>query len=363
MGFPHRLVYVSAVSGNMPYLIGPTGSGKSMGVESILLNWMGLDPAKIVIVRAAQQDPITMGSGVPFRNEDGLTFSAVVEKHLFEVGTDALGAIFFDELPDCDVDQMNAVAPIINERLIGEHRLEAAMFGAGNRPVDGSNELNKKLASRMQSIEVKRDRAMFVKGLREGWDNVMGAAPRIPGNWIDLIDGKKKHCADFVDQHPEALPDEDEHIDPSFPAHPNERTWEVFACRFLACAEAAHLSRKETQTGLEGCVGRGLGAQFMMWSRHGGLDVKALINDTTKLKEYVNAAPDTVDMIFDAVGAYVGEKQITGEECGAFYAAGLKYGFSTELLMRHLRRIADKLPKAVRESIFNEIAVRSSSNS
>lgn len=363
MGFPHRLVYVAAVSGNMPYLIGPTGAGKSMGVEYILRNWMGIDPSKIVIVRAAQQDPITMGSGVPFRNEDGLTFSAVIEKRLHEVGTDPLGALFFDELPDCDVDQMNAVAPIINERLVGEHRIQAVMFGAGNRPVDGSNELNKKLASRMLHIEVRRDRPMFIKGLREGWDSVMGQAPRIPGNWTDLIDGKKHIIADFVDQHPEALPDEDESIDPAFPAHPNERTWEEFAAKFLACAEAAHLSRKETQTGLEGCVGRGLGAQFMMWSRHGGLDVKSLIADTTQLKQYKDAAPDTVDMIFDAVGAYVGEKQISGEECGAFYAAALKYGFSTELLMRHLRRIADKLSKQVREQIFNEIAVRSSGNS
>lgn len=360
MGFPYRIIYVAIHSGNTPHLIGPTGCGKTEGMFGVARDWLNVNPAHMLVLHGAQQDPITLGSGVPFRNDDGQTFSAVTEKRLYEVATNPEGFIFLDELADADIDQMRSLSPFINEREVAGVRIEAAMTGASNRPKDGANELDKRLASRLMHIAVRRDRQELIKAMRDpnGWTGVMGRAPKVPADWVNLIPEKEKQVADFIDQHGEALPDEDGNIDMEFPAHPNARTWQKFGVRWLACAEASKLSRKEIQTGLEGCVGRGLGAQFMMWSRHGGMDVKAIIADTTQLKQFVGAAPDTIDTLFDAVGAYVAEGVITGDQCGGFYAAALKYGFDPETVLRHLRRISEKLPKAVRESIANEIAVR-----
>lgn len=357
MAFPYRLIATIIKSGGKPALIGPTGCGKTEGTKAVLRDWMGIQPEKTIIVRMAQQDPITMGSGVPMKNEDGLTFSSLVQKDLFEVAMDPAGAIFLDELGDADMDQMRSVSPFINELDFAGHSIQAAIIAATNRPQDGANEIDRRLASRLIWLPVKRDRQQFVQGLREGWDKVMGKAPKTPNNWVDLRPKYQAKVADFIDQHKEALPDEDDRIDPNFPAHPNERTWD-FGVNLMACAEATKLSRKEIQMGLEGCVGRGLGAQFMMWDRHGGLDVRELISDTSKLKKYLSEAPDTVDSIFEAVGAFTAEGQITGEECGAFYSAALKHGFSPELVLRHLRKISEKLPKAVRDAIANEVAVR-----
>lgn len=360
MGFPYKLIYVSIMSGNMPHLIGPTGCGKTEGMFAIARDWMGIRPEHMLVLRGAQQDPITLGSGVPFKNDDGKTFSAVIEKRLFDIGTNPLGFIFADELADSDIDQMRSLSPFINEREAAGNRIEASMAGASNRPKDGANELDKRLASRLQHIAVRRDRQELIKAMRDpaGWMGVMGRVPKVPNDWVKLIGEKERLIADFIDQHAEALPDEDGVIDPEFPAHPNARTWQKFGARWLACAEASKLSRKEQQTGLEGCVGRGLAAQFMMWSKHGGIDIKAIIADTRQLKQYKDASPDTIDTLFDAVGAYVAEGVITGDACGGFYAAALKYGFTPDLVLRHLRRISEKLPKAVRESIANEIAVR-----
>ena len=183
----------------VPMLWSLPGEGKTTMIED-LAKEMGY---KVITVVAAQFDAGELG-GFPLVDQE--TKSYIRARPFFLPTSDEKTILFFDELPQAPVANMNIIAQCVNERRIGEHLLpdNVVMVCAGN-PMSsraGTNPMPSHLKDRMTHLHIETDHVGFREyGLNKGFTS------EITG---------------FIHHRPEFL----QKFDPSQDASPSPRSWE-----------------------------------------------------------------------------------------------------------------------------------------
>jgi len=174
----------------VPMLMGMQGIGKTdCGRQSVHEPYNGLDMG-MVEVALAQKDP-TEVNGIQMpdlandqtKNLKAHWYLEVVAKKTAGI---EIGWVFGDEFPQAPVPTQNAIAPIMNDGMVGEYKLPDGWFFmcAGNRLKDkaGTNRIPTHIKDRVTFIYVEPDIDDFCDyATKSGWSPYIPAFMRFKG--------------------------------------------------------------------------------------------------------------------------------------------------------------------------------------
>ena len=213
---------------------------------------------------ASQHDPVDI-AGQPYVDSQDTLRKSTPDwaQALIDAGG---GMLFMDEYTGATPAVQNATLTVILDKKVGRVSLPAktAMVLMAN-PADiaaGGNELSAPTANRLCHLDFAFDHSAWIDGLVQGFP--LPSIPIVPDGWQDGIPSQRILVAGFNKGKSTAaymLPNNE--VDRG-KAWPSPRSWDM-AARLRAAALAANAG-KEVEIALTiGCIGQGMGAEFIAW--------------------------------------------------------------------------------------------------
>ncbi|MGI9951410.1 MoxR family ATPase [Moorellaceae bacterium AZ2] len=251
-----------ATQAGVPVLLwGPPGVGKTASITA-LAETLDL-PLEVVI--ASIHEPSDF-SGLPVIREDGVRMEAPAwARRLAQAGK---GILFLDEISTAPPAVQTALLRVVLDRVVGDLPLPpgVAVVAAANPPEQaaGGWDLSAPLANRFCHLIWTLDTGTWINGMIQGWPNPV--IPRLPSGWQDAIPTARILVASFIRHRPHLLLQLPQSEEQAGKAWPSPRSWDM-AARLLAACDAAQVGEDVAAPLVCGCVGEGVGLEFISWRR------------------------------------------------------------------------------------------------
>ncbi|MFL2985830.1 MAG: AAA family ATPase [Candidatus Poriferisodalaceae bacterium] len=283
-----------AVAARIPVLLwGPPGAGKSSAVESMC---QSIDATYEVVI-ASIREPSDF-SGLPVVTENGVEFAPPRwAKRLSDAGT---GVLFLDEISTAPPAVQAALLRVVLERVVGDLTLpdDLAIIAAANPPDQAADgwDLSAPLANRFCHLDWRVDPTTVATGLVAGFPTPY--IPLLPSDWQNQIPIAAGQVGGFLSVRRSLVIQPPAERALAGRAWPSPRTWEMLS-RLLAAAAAVNASSETRRNLVIGCVGDGVGLEFLTWLQELDLpDPEAALMDPENV-----VFPDRGDRLYAAVSA------------------------------------------------------------
>jgi hypothetical protein len=251
-----------AIQAGVPvHVIGEPGTGKTSVIERALAPALGV-PCETLI--ASIRDTTDFG-GLPYMTDTHGVKLAPPEwaQRLVKMGK---GIAFFDEITTAPPAVQAALLRVILDRWVGDVKLpDSISMVAASNPIEsaaGGNELAAPLANRFCHIRWSVDVKGWIEGMLNGF-----AAPRfpmVPDDWRDGIIHTRPIVAGFIQSKAQALLVLPKTESDMGKAWPSPRTWDMVS-KLMAANNAAGAGTDTEIALVSGCVGEGMGLEFLHW--------------------------------------------------------------------------------------------------
>ncbi|MGQ0846758.1 MAG: AAA family ATPase [Sporichthyaceae bacterium] len=309
-----------AVGAGVPALLwGAPGTGKTSVIRA-LGEAMDL-PCEIVI--ASIREPADF-AGLPIVQAGEVVFAPPSWARRL-AGLDR-GLLFLDEISTAPPAVQAALLRVVLERTVGDLTLPVGIrtVAAANPPEQAADgwDLSAPLANRFVHLDWPVDARTVAEGFAGGWPAPTVAT--LPADWQDRVPTTRSWIAGFVGVRPAAALAVPGEATSAGRAWPSPRSWDM-AARLLAAARAAGsvAGGQEDVVALliRGCVGDGVGVEFLNWLAEGDLpDPEVVLADPDSFK-----LPERGDRAFAAltsIAAAVAAKPTTERWTAAWQVFG-----------------------------------------
>ena len=285
-----------AIQAGTPVLAwGPPGVGKTAAITAVAdaLN------VPLEVVLASIREPSDF-SGLPVIRDDGVTMEAPSwARRLAQSGK---GILFLDEISTAPPAVQAALLRVVLDRVVGDMELPVgvAVVAAANPPEQaaGGWDLSAPLANRFCHLSWGLDTQAWIDGMIQGWP--VPSVDRLPEKWQDGIPAARALVAAFIRHRPHLLLQVPASEEQAGKAWPSPRSWDM-ASRLLAASDAAQAGEDVTASLMAGCVGDGVGLEFLAWRRDLDLpDPEEVLANPSKFR-----VPDRGDQAFAVLTAVV----------------------------------------------------------
>ena len=240
-------------------LWGAPGTGKSSAVQALAESegW----PCEVVI--ASIREPSDF-AGLPVVIDGGVHFAPPTwATNLANAGH---GLLFLDEISTAPPAVQAALLRVVLERVVGDLRLpdDIAVVAAANPPDQAADgwDLSAPLANRFCHLQWTVDAASIAEGLAAGFPSPK--LPTLPAEWRGQSGRARAEVAAFLSIRSNlvSVPPTDRAT--AGRAWPSPRSWEM-AAELLGAARAADAGNAVIAQLVSGCVGEGVGIEFLSW--------------------------------------------------------------------------------------------------
>ena len=283
-----------AIAVRIPILLwGPPGAGKSSAVTAMCES-AGF-PYEVVI--ASIREPSDF-SGLPVVGEEGVTFAP--PRWATRLAESSSGVLFLDEISTAPPAVQAALLRVVLERVVGDLKLpdDIAIVAAANPPDQAADgwDLSAPLANRFCHLDWQVDTSALTSGLVAGFP--VPVVPEVGRDWTSQIPLAASQVGGFlsVRQSFAIQPPTDRSL--AGRAWPSPRTWEM-VCKLIAAADSVQASPEAKRNLIIGCLGEGVGLEFLTWLQESDLpDPEAALRDPKSV-----VFPDRGDRLFAALSA------------------------------------------------------------
>lgn len=248
-----------AIQAREPVLaLGAPGIGKTTMMQSVAKS---LDMHMETVI-ASLREPSDFG-GLPIIN--GNTVSLAIPDWA-QALIDAKGGIaFFDELTTAPPAVQGACLRVIHESVVGRTHVPNVSYVAAANPPEqaaGGWELAAPLANRFCHINWSVDQQGWIDGMLQGFP--APTFPRLSPNWQALFTETRAQVAGFIRSKPQLLLVVPQNDAAAGKPWPSPRSWDM-AARLMAANKAASAGPDSETMLVAGCVGEGVGIEFLNW--------------------------------------------------------------------------------------------------
>lgn len=209
------------------------------------------------------------------------------------------GIAFFDELSTAPPAVQAACLRIIHEKVVGRVYLPNVSFVAAmNAPerAAGGWDLAAPLANRFCHLPWTVDHQQWVDGMLQGFPSP--SFPRLDNNWRALQTETRATVAGFIRSKPQLLLAVPQNDAAAGKPWPSPRSWDM-AARLMAANKAASAGAESEIMLVAGCVGDGVGIEFLNWRNALDLpDPESLLQNPGKF-----VMPDRGDRAFTVLAS------------------------------------------------------------
>jgi MoxR-like ATPase len=283
-----------AVAAGVPALLwGAPGTGKTSVVRA-LADALDL-PCEVVI--ASIREPADF-AGLPIVDAGQVSFAPPSwARRLADVEH---GLLFLDEISTAPPAVQAALLRVVLERTVGDLTLPAGIrtVAAANPPEQAADgwDLSAPLANRFVHLDWPVDARTMAEGFAGGWPPPTPV--KLPADWERLVPQTRAWVAGFVGVRPGAVLSVPTEAVSAGRAWPSPRSWDM-AARLLAAGRVADSSEDVVALLMKGCVGDGMGVEFLVWLAEGDLpDPEVVLADPDSFE-----LPERGDRAFAALTA------------------------------------------------------------
>ena len=288
-------------AGVTPLLWGPPGIGKTSVVTQIAGE---LNLAHFETLIASIRDPIDFG-GVMVPHDGGVSLAVLPwAERVHRIAKDhpeRKVLVFFDEITTAPPAVQAALLRVLLDRTVGDLYLgdNVVFAAAANPPEQAANgsDACAPLANRVCHLEWSLDYETWCTGILSGFPC---PSPVVLDRnlYEEALPSARAKVSAFIRVNPGSLhklPDDDVSRGQAWPS---PRTWDM-AARLLAAVTAVHGASSVRSRLITGCVGKGVGLQFLAWEQ--ALDLP----DPEDVLAHPSTAkvPDRGDKAFAVLGA------------------------------------------------------------
>ena len=248
-----------ALQAKCPVLaLGAPGIGKTTQAQALAKS-LGLHMETII---ASLREPSDF-AGLPIIH-NGLVTLATPDwaQRLIEAGG---GIAFFDEITTAPPAVQAALLRVVHESVVGSVKLpNVAYLAAANPPEQaaGGWELAAPLANRFCHLHWNVDSAAWIDGMLQGFP--APTFPRVPEGWESLQLESQVAVAGFIRAKSQLLLQVPSNDAAAGKPWPSPRSWHM-ASRLMAANKAANAGPDSEIALVAGCVGDGVGIEFLNW--------------------------------------------------------------------------------------------------
>ncbi len=259
------------------FIEGEPGTAKTSFLKGVCAAWK----RHCEIVIGSLRDPTDIG-GLPMPGENGsYRLAAAPWAHRMAQYRDPV--LVLDELPTCPPAVQAALLRVALERVVGDLVMpeETSVVAAGN-PTEhsaGGWTLSAPLANRFCHVKWTLPPKEWSEGLTNGeWP--APTPPALPDDWRQRFGPTERaSVAAYVDRRPQHLLVVPADEIAQGRAWPSPRTW-TMAANLMAACRAVGASGEAEMLLVTGCVGEGVGTEFLAWRRQLDLrDPEELLRD------------------------------------------------------------------------------------
>ncbi|MGQ0465700.1 MAG: AAA family ATPase [Sporichthyaceae bacterium] len=255
-----------AVAANVPVLLwGAPGTGKSSVVGALA----GALDLTCEVVIASIREPADF-AGLPIVDNGGVVFAPPSWAQRLAAVSD--GLLFLDEISTAPPAVQAALLRVVLERTVGDLTLPPGIrtVAAANPPEQAADgwDLSAPLANRFVHLDWPVDAQTMAEGFAGGWPPPTPV--HLPAGWERLVPQMRSWVAGFVGVRPAAALAVPGEAASAGRAWPSPRSWDM-AARLLAASRSAGAREDVLALLIRGCVGDGVGVEFLNWLAEGDL--------------------------------------------------------------------------------------------
>ena len=241
-----------------------------------------------------------------------------------------------------------ALLRVVLDKVVGDMPLhpDTWMLAAANPPEQaaGGWDLPMPLANRFVHINWGVDVDIWVNGMISGWPQPK--IPVLPDNWEDGLPQAKAMIASYIKSRPTQLLIIPKAESDAGKAWPSPRSWTMAATMLAACKSVG--AGIDTQAELiAGCVGNGVGLEFIAWLRDMDLpDPELLLKDANLIKPLLKEGRgDKIHTALTSLAAVVIQNFTTERWCAIWSVLSLVFEKTPDVATATARVISNKRPE------------------
>lgn len=253
-----------AIQAGVPVLVlGAPGIGKT-SVTNALAKALNAHSETVI---ASLREPSDF-AGLPIVSNDDVRLAAPVwAKNLYKECKDGRkGILFLDEITTAPPAVQAALLRVVLDRVVGELVLpESVSIAAAANPPEqaaGGWELSPPLANRFCHLRWDVDQTAWVDGMLQGFP--APHFPIVPETHETFVHEMRTTIAGFVRSKPQLLLQLPKNDADAGKPWPSPRSW-YMAARLMAATKAAGAGKDCEIALVAGCVGEGVGIEFLNW--------------------------------------------------------------------------------------------------